>query len=63
MSDPNALDKKLRLLSQNGNNKSQLSFLKYKFNPGDDDENENKITDRITEKPNDKYGQLIMPGK
>lgn len=43
MSDPSMIDKKLRLLSQNGN-KSQLNFLKYKFNPSaGDDELDDKI--------------------
>ena len=58
MTDPSMIDKKLRLLSQNGSNKTHLSFLKYKFNPGD-----SEYDMQIPEGKNEQYGQLKVPGK
>ena len=43
MSDSSMLDQKLRMLSQ-GDFKTNLKFLKYKFNPNETDGDDTKLS-------------------
>lgn len=58
MSDSSMLGQKLGLLSQ-GDFKTNLKFLKYKFNPNETDGDESKLSEGGSEQ----YGQFRQAGK